>query len=402
MLKGKKILLCISGSIAAYKSPWLLRLLTQAGAEVQVICTDAALEFTTPTTLTTLSGKPIITDFYTSREKGEWVNHVKLGMWADLMLIAPATANTLADMAAGKSNSILLTTFLSARCPVWVAPAMDLDMYEHAFTRRNIEILESFGIRIFEARSGSLASGLDGKGRMQEPEEIFYQIEAFFATARSLKGKNVLITAGPTREPLDPVRYLGNRSSGHMGVALAVEAGHRGAEVTLVCGPVSVALPKHGIHIIKVETAQEMYEAVMPCAGTYDLAILAAAVADFRPADAVDAKIKKTGEEVQMRLIQNPDILKSLGESKSENQILVGFALETDKERANALDKLNRKKLDAIVLNSLQDKGAGFGTPTNKATLFFKGGDELNFEIMSKERMAGLIFDALSYRFLTT
>lgn len=400
MLRGKKILLGISGSIAAYKSPLLIRLLVQAGAEVQVIATQAALEFTTPTILTTFSGHPLITDFYKSRVGGEWVNHVKLGMWADLMLVAPASANTLSSIASGSANHILYTTYLSARCPVWFAPAMDLDMYEHEATLANMDALERRGHRILEAKSGSLASGLEGKGRMQEPEEIFQQVFDYFRQADTLNGKNVLITAGPTREPIDPVRFLGNRSSGRMGVELTKEALCRGADVTMVCGPLTVKIPEHPrLTVIHTETAAQMYAACLSLSDNYQLAIMSAAVADFRPHEISAEKIKKSGEAPIIKLLENEDILKSLGKIKRPDQVLIGFALETNKELANARIKLKHKNADAIILNSLRDAGAGFGTVTNKATMLFNSGDIIELPLMSKSNMSGLIFDALSERF---
>ncbi|MCB0483278.1 MAG: bifunctional phosphopantothenoylcysteine decarboxylase/phosphopantothenate--cysteine ligase CoaBC [Flavobacteriales bacterium] len=396
MLKGKKILLGISGSIAAYKSPLLIRLLVQAGAEVQVITTAAALDFTTLPTLSTLSEKPVVTDFYSSPHTGEWVNHVKLGMWADLMLIAPATANTLAALATGKAESILQTTYLSARCPVWVAPAMDLDMYLHPTTKANLVTLEKNDVRILPADSGSLASGLVGKGRMQEPEEIFGQMVAFFANRNSLSGKRVLITAGPTHEPIDPVRYIGNRSSGKMGIALAREAARRGADVCLVIGPTIEEIPVSGMEVIQVQTAREMGDACMQKADSYDIAVLSAAVADYRPTEIATSKIKKAEAAPSIDLTLNPDILKTLGQKKKSGQTLVGFALETNNEIENAQKKLTAKNADVIILNSLRETGAGFGHNTNKVNILFKNGDVVDMPLMQKSALAGAIFDAIS------
>jgi phosphopantothenoylcysteine decarboxylase/phosphopantothenate--cysteine ligase len=396
MLKGKKILLGISGSIAAYKSPLLIRLLVQAGAEVQVITTAAALDFTTLPTLSTLSEKPVVTDFYSSPHTGEWVNHVKLGMWADLMLIAPATANTIAALATGKAESILQTTYLSARCPVWVAPAMDLDMYLHPTTKANLVTLEKNDVRILPADSGSLASGLVGKGRMQEPEEIFGQMVAFFAKRNSLSGKRVLITAGPTHEPIDPVRYIGNRSSGKMGIALAREAARRGADVCLVIGPTGEEIPVSGMEVIQVQTAREMGDACMQKADSYDIAVLSAAVADYRPTEIATSKIKKAEAAPSIDLALNPDILKTLGQKKKSGQTLVGFALETNNEIENAQKKLTAKNADVIILNSLRETGAGFGHNTNKVNILFKNGDVVDMPLMQKSALAGAIFDAIS------
>lgn len=369
MLKGKHIVLGISGGIAAYKSVMLLRLFRKAGAEVQVVITPAGKEFITPVTLSSLSGNPVISEFFTANT-GQWNSHVELGLWADAMVIAPATASTIAKMANGVADNMLITTYLSAKEHVFVAPAMDLDMYAHPSTQRNLETLRHDGVSIIEPASGYLASGLEGKGRMEEPEGIFRAVEKYFAETKSLKGKKILITAGPTYEKLDPVRFIGNYSSGKMGYALAEVAAERGAEVVLVSGPVSLSTPAGNVRRVDVESAQEMLSVCKSEFPTADAAIMCAAVADYRPAECADKKLKRENkEELTLALVRNPDIAATLGSMKREGQTLVGFALETDNEMENARSKAQRKHMDWIVLNSLRDKEAGFGKDTNKVTL---------------------------------
>ena len=378
MLNGKKIVLGITGSIAAYKSCLLIRQLIKKGAEVQVVITPAGKEFITPITLSALTHKPVISEFFSQRD-GTWNSHVDLGLWADAMLIAPATASTIGKMAHGIADNMLITTYLSMKAPVFIAPAMDLDMYAHPSTQSNLRTLQSYGNHIIEPGTGFLASKLEGKGRMEEPENIVAQLEAFFNEnenvnvnlAKDLEGKRVLITAGPTYEKIDPVRFIGNYSSGKMGFALAEECAKRGAEVELVCGPVSTSMQTSSTNIRRtdVESAQQMYEACMSLYPSMNAAILCAAVADFTPVDVADQKIKRTGDDMVIRLRPNPDIAASLGKIKRADQALVGFALETNDEETNAKGKLQRKNFDFIVLNSLRDKGAGFRTDTNKVTI---------------------------------
>ncbi len=394
-LKGKHIILGISGGIAAYKSAILLRLLVKAGAEVQVVMTPAGKEFITPVTMSALSGRPVVSEFF-SANTGEWHSHVDLGLWADAMVVAPATANTIAKMANGVADNMLVTTYLSAKAPVFIAPAMDLDMMSHPSTVRNIELLRSYGNYIIEAAEGELASHLVGKGRMEEPENIFKALEAFFAPKTDFNGKKVLITAGPTYEKIDPVRFIGNYSSGKMGYALALEAARRGAEVTLVSGPVSLSLDHPAVKIVHVESAHEMLDECQRCFTDSDVAIMCAAVADYAPAHPVEKKIKRETSEIPViELVKNPDIAKTLGQLKREGQILVGFALETDDESVNALKKLESKNLDMIVLNSLRDQGAGFGTDTNKVTIFTADGRQLQFGTKSKQEVASDIIDTI-------
>ena len=388
MLRGKKILLGITGSIAAYKAILLLRELVKAEAEVKVILTPASLDFVTPVTLSTLSKNPAITDFYIEKSSGEWVNHVELGLWADLMLIAPASANTLAKMNRGISDNILLTTYLSARCPVWVAPAMDRDMYTNSATVQNFIELDKKGVRILDSKEGELASGLKGKGRMQEPEDLFEEIQNFFEPNGILKGKNVLITAGPTQENIDPVRYIGNRSTGKMGIALARAYSDKGANVTLVLGPTSEAITGESIDLIRVSTAEQMFVAAKLKYPNSDLTVFAAAVSDYRPKQVFDQKLKKSDEELELVLVKNRDIAKELGHEKSSNQINIGFALETNNELENAKSKIVSKNFDAIVLNSLHDAGAGFGYDTNKVSIITENNKVLNYELMSKLEVA--------------
>jgi phosphopantothenoylcysteine decarboxylase/phosphopantothenate--cysteine ligase len=395
MLKGKHIILGISGGIAAYKSVYLLRLLIKAGCEVQVVITPNGKQFITPVTLSALSGKPVISEFFTANT-GEWHSHVDLGLWADAMVIAPATASTIAKMANGVADNMLITTYLSAKAPVFVAPAMDLDMMAHPSTERNLNLLRSYGNHIIEAASGELASHLTGKGRMQEPEAIVAELERFFAASQDLKDKNVLITAGPTHELIDPVRFIGNYSTGKMGYALADEAANRGAKVTLVSGPVDIVAKHPSINVINVVSARQMLEACVAEFDHADIAIMAAAVADYAPAEQYDKKIKREENGIEcIKLVKNPDIAATLGAQKRANQKLVGFALETDNEREHALAKMQRKNLDGIVLNSLRDKGAGFGTDTNKITFIKANGEETAFALKSKSDVASDIFDMI-------
>lgn len=396
-LAGKHIVLGVTGGIAAYKSAILTRLLVKAGAEVQIIMTPAAREFITPLTLATLSGNGVITEFFTANT-GEWHSHVSLGLWADAMVVAPATASTIAKMANGVADNMLVTSYLSCRAQVFVAPAMDLDMMAHPSTTANIERLRSYGNLIIEPGEGELASHLTGKGRMAEPEQIVDTLRTFFAAKGELNGKKVLITAGPTYEKIDPVRFIGNFSTGKMGYALANEAARRGAQVTLVSGPVD-RLPLDGsVERIDVSSAREMLEAAKAAWADADIAILAAAVADYRPAQELTHKIKRETDNVDtLRLVQNPDIAATLGTVKRPEQRLIGFALETDRPLEHAADKLRRKNLDMIVTNSLADKGAGFAVDTNKISLLFADGrDRLDFPLKSKADVAADIFDNIA------
>lgn len=395
MLKGKHIILGICGGIAAYKSVTLLRLLIKAGAEVQVVITPAGKEFITPVTLSALSHKPVISEFFTANT-GEWHSHVDLGLWADCMVIAPATASSIAKMANGIADNMLITTYLSAKSQVFVAPAMDLDMMKHPSTRRNIGLLRSYGNIIIEPEDGELASGLIGKGRMEEPEKIFAVLQQYFASESDMKGKRVMITAGPTYEKIDPVRFIGNYSSGKMGYALAEAAARRGAEVTLVSGPVALTTENPSITVVKVESARQMLDACLRAFPDSDIAIMCAAVADYAPAEAAESKIKREHDEVpSIRLVKNPDIAASLGKGKRPGQILAGFALETDHEFGNACEKLERKNLDLIVLNSLRDSGAGFGTDTNKVSIITRSGNRTDFPLKSKAEVADDILNAI-------
>ncbi|UTW61049.1 bifunctional phosphopantothenoylcysteine decarboxylase/phosphopantothenate--cysteine ligase CoaBC [bacterium SCSIO 12741] len=395
MLKGRKILLCVTGSIAAYKSAALTRLLVKAGAEVRVVMTHSASEFITAPTLATLSKNPVLSDFYTDKDSGTWTNHVDLGLWADLMLVAPASANTLAKMASGISDNLLLTTYLSARCPVWVCPAMDLDMYAHSSTQRNLETLRNSGVRVIDAQDGELASGLEGKGRMEEPENIVQAIVDWWGVDSFLQDKTVLITAGPTYEPIDPVRFIGNRSSGKMGYALAEAAANLGARVVLVSGPVQVKAEHPSIEVVPVETAAEMYQEAVSRFNSSDVAILAAAVADYTPEQVADQKIKKESGAPELKLTKTRDILAELGGKKTESQTLIGFALETNDEESNAWKKLKNKNLDFIVLNSLRDPGAGFSVDTNKITILDKNQNKTSFDLKSKTEVASDIINYL-------
>jgi phosphopantothenoylcysteine decarboxylase/phosphopantothenate--cysteine ligase len=380
-----KILLGISGSIAAYKAAHLTRLWVKRGDEVQVLMTDAAADFITPLTLSTLSKKPVYSDV---RSESGWNNHVELGLWADVLVVAPATANTLAKMANGLCDNILSAVFLSARCPVFVAPAMDVDMWHHAATRRNIERLQEMGVHIIPVGVGELASGLSGEGRLAEPEEIVSFVDAVLHPARPLKGMKALVTAGPTYEALDPVRFIGNHSSGKMGIAIADELAAQGAEVTLVLGPTHHKATHHGVQTTKVSSAQEMYEACNAIFGHTNLVVLAAAVADYRPKEFSATKIKKKDDNLSIELAKTIDIAATLGQKKRPNQVFVGFALETNNEAENAKTKLLRKNFDFIVLNSMQDAGAGFGHDTNKISIFRRDGSEELYPLKSKHEVA--------------
>ncbi|MBO7230614.1 MAG: bifunctional phosphopantothenoylcysteine decarboxylase/phosphopantothenate--cysteine ligase CoaBC [Bacteroidaceae bacterium] len=398
MLKGKKIVLGVTGSIAAYKAAMLLRLLVKEGAEVQVVMTPSAKEFITPLTLSTLSGRPVLSEFFNTTS-GTWHSHVELGLWADAMVIAPVTAATLGKMAGGIADNLLVTTYLSMKAPVFVAPAMDLDMYAHPSTQRNIEILKGYGNIVIEAAAGELASHLMGKGRMEEPENIVQALKDFFCESCDLKGRKVLITAGPTYEKIDPVRFIGNYSSGKMGFAIAGECARRGADVTLVAGPVSLPTPHPSINRIDVESANEMYEAAVGEFPSCDVAVLSAAVADYRPAVQTNEKIKRTASNMTIELEANKDIAACLGGMKTSSQRLVGFALETNNGEANANDKLAKKNLDFIVLNSLEDKGAGFAHDTNKVTIIDKQG-KTEYPLKSKKDVAKDIVSHISKFFL--
>jgi phosphopantothenoylcysteine decarboxylase/phosphopantothenate--cysteine ligase len=390
MLKGRKILVGVTGGIAAYKTAIIIRLLVREGADVQVIMTEGAREFITPLTLSTLSNRPVLTDFYKS-EDGEWNSHIELGMWADLFLIAPATANSIAKMANGIADNLLLTTYLSARCPVFISPSMDKDMLAHPATVINIETLKAFGHTVLEPDTGDLASGLKGKGRMPEPEDIVKRITDFFTKkkiTRPLRGKHFLINAGPTREPIDPVRFISNYSSGKMGIALADAAAQMGASVDLILGSVEIMPESSTIKVIKVSTAESMAKECISRFPGCDAAILSAAVADYTPVEQNPEKIKKSDEIINLKLKPTVDIAKKLGEMKKPGQIIAGFALETDNEISNAKGKLERKKLDLVILNSLKDEGAGFGHDTNKVTLIDKYNNIDKFELKTKEEVA--------------
>jgi phosphopantothenoylcysteine decarboxylase/phosphopantothenate--cysteine ligase len=392
MLQGKKILLGVTGSIAAYKSAFLVRLLIKAGAEVQVLMTKAAGEFITPLTLSTLSKRPVHQNVISEES---WNNHVELGLWADAMVIAPLTANSLAKLANGICDNIISATYLSARCPVFFAPAMDLDMWKHPSTVQNVKRLESFGDQLIDVENGELASGLSGKGRMAEPENIVKYLSDFFKNSQDLVDKTVLVTAGPTYEPIDPVRFIGNRSSGKMGVAIAESLAKRGAKVKLVLGPSKLSLSHTNIETKRVETAQEMYEAAVEWFEYSDVAILSAAVADYRPKEIALQKIKKKSAGMKIELEKTHDIAAALGALKKEKQIIVGFALETNDEIVNAEGKLRKKNFDFIVLNSLRDKGAGFNFDTNKITILFKGNKKQEFELKTKAEVAEDIVEEL-------
>lgn len=387
----------VTGSIAAYKAATLTRLLVKEGASVKVVMTPLAKEFITPLTMATLSKSPIMVDFY-NPENGDWNSHVDLGLWADLYLIAPASANTIGKMAGGIADNLLLTTYLSAKCPVMVAPAMDLDMYKHPVTQRNLKVLQSFGNIIIEPESGELASGLIGKGRMEEPERIVAFIADYFARQEDFKGKKVVVTAGPTYEKIDPVRFIGNYSSGKMGLAIAEEFAGRGAEVVLVCGPVNLKTSHPAIRRVDVESAVQMYEVTSKEFVNSDVAVLSAAVADFTPKEKADHKIKRGKDDLLLELLPTKDIAAELGRIKTASQLLVGFALETNDEEVNALSKMQRKNLDMIVLNSLNDKGAGFSVDTNKVTILDKAGDKTVYELKTKVEVAKDIVDQIAFR----
>lgn len=394
MLQGKKIVLGVTGSIAAYKAAMLVRLLVKEGAEVQVVMTPSSKEFITPLTLSTLSGRPVLCDFFHSAD-GAWNSHVELGLWADAMIVAPATASTIGKMASGVADNLLVTTYLSMKAPVFIAPAMDLDMFAHPSTQKNLRVLRGYGNNIIEPASGELASHLNGKGRMEEPGNIVTVLKDFFLHKASLSGKKVLITAGPTYEKIDPVRFIGNYSSGKMGFALANECALRGADVILVAGPVSLPTPHPGIHRIDVESASQMYEASMEVFPSCDVAILCAAVADYRPAVTADRKIKRSVQSMTIELKANKDIAAALGGIKRNNQHLIGFALETNNGEINAREKLQKKNLDFIVLNSLEDEGAGFAVDTNKVTIIDKNSSS-SFPLKSKCEVAHDIISYLS------
>lgn len=384
-LKGKKILLAICGSIAAYKTATLTRLLVKAGAEVQIIMTKAATDFITPLTLATLSKKEVYTEVSSGKS---WNNHVELGLWADALLVAPVTATTLAKLANGICDNMVVAVYLSARCPVFFAPAMDLDMWAHPATQNNVQRLQSYGNYLIPVARGELASGLVGKGRMAEPETIVQTLTARFKRSQTLKGRRVLITAGPTFEPVDPVRFIGNRSSGRMGVALADEAAELGAEVDLVLGPSKLKPKRSEVKVTPVQTALEMHEVSLNIFPHIDVAILSAAVSDYRPLNPADQKIKKKSDRLNIELVKNPDIAASLGEIKGSEQLLIGFALETNDEEINARAKLKKKNFDFIVLNSLKDPGAGFNHLTNKISIIGKDNKIKKFELKPKEKIA--------------
>ena len=393
MLKGKKIVLGITGSIAAYKACQIIRLLVKAGAEVQVVITPSGKEFITPITLSALTQKPVISEFFAQRD-GTWHSHVAVGLWADAMLIAPCTASTLGKMAHGVADNMLITTYLSMKAPVFIAPAMDLDMYAHPTTQQNLDTLRSFGNHIIEPQSGFLASGLEGKGRMEEPEKIVEVLDVFFSKSLPLTGKNILITAGPTYEKIDPVRFIGNYSSGKMGFALAEECARRGAHVKLVAGPVAIQAKHENIQRIDVESGEEMYQTAIQHFPDCDAAILCAAVADYRPAEQADKKLKREADDLLLRLVPTRDIAAELGRMKSNEQVLVGFALETNDEETNAQKKLEKKNLDFIVLNSLQNKGTCFRSDENQITIISRNG-KIEYPKKPKKDVASDIIDNL-------
>lgn len=394
MMEGKKILIGITGSIAAYKIPLMVRRIKKMGAQVKIIMTPDARDFVTPLTLSVLSENPVLTKAF-NEETGEWVSHVELGLWADLMLIAPASANTIARMANGIADNLLLTTYLSAKCSVLFAPAMDLDMFRHPVTKENIGKLEKKGDILIEAREGELASGLCGEGRMEEPEKIVEILSDHLKKKELLKGKKVMVSAGPTYEAIDPVRFIGNHSSGLMGYEIARSAAQLGAEVYLISGPTHLSIQHPKVYPVKVTSAEEMYHACLEVFPDCDAAVMAAAVADYTPEQIADKKIKKASGMQQIKLRKTRDILKELGKRKTNAQKLIGFALETDKELENARQKLENKNLDLIVLNSLKDKGAGFGTDTNKISILSKKGNVKEFSLKSKKQVAADIVDEL-------
>jgi phosphopantothenoylcysteine decarboxylase/phosphopantothenate--cysteine ligase len=398
MLKGKKILIGVTGSIAAYKIPLLVRLLVREGAEVKIIVTEAAKDFVTPLTLSTLSGNPVLSDFFDARD-GSWTSHVELGHWADAFLLAPVSANTMAKMANGNADNLLVATYLAAKCPVLFAPAMDVDMFNHPSTQKNIQALQSYGNILLEPETGELASGLTGAGRLQEPDRIFEFLKGFFQKKKEFNKLKVLVTAGPTYEPIDPVRFIGNYSSGKMGYAIADAFAEQGAEVSLVSGPVTgiSALPR--VKVTHVQTSGQMYEAVTGQATAADIIVMAAAVADFTPDTPASKKIKKEKQDepgIRLSLRPTRDILATLGQKKGKKQILVGFALETDNELANAQAKLKNKNLDLIVLNSLREEGAGFGHATNKVTILDRKGGRVEYELKDKKAVARDLLDRIA------
>ncbi len=394
-LEGKRILIGVTGSIAAYKTAILTRLLIKSGAEVQLVATTSALDFITPLTLATLSKRPVLSNFF-EKNSGQWHNHVELGLWADLFLVAPLSANTLSKFAQGACDNLLTATYLSCRCPVMLAPAMDLDMYQHPSVRANLEKVASFGNLVLDAETGELASGLSGQGRMMEPEHILEQVLLFFNSKKEFSGKKVLITLGPTQEALDPVRFLSNHSSGKMGFALAQAFQAMGASVHLVAGPVSLKLEGHGFQVQRVTTASEMYAAAKALHGQMDVVVFAAAVADFRPESAATQKIKKQEKELPLRLVPNVDIAFELGKLKKEGQIHVGFALETEQEEAHAKAKLVRKNFDLVVLNSAAEEGVGFKHDTNRVRIFHKNGGEVQTDLLPKFDIAAVIVEEVS------
>ncbi|MFW6364772.1 MAG: bifunctional phosphopantothenoylcysteine decarboxylase/phosphopantothenate--cysteine ligase CoaBC [Bacteroidota bacterium] len=387
LLKNKNILLGITGSIAAYKAAMLVRLLVKEGADVKIIMTEYAREFITPLTMATLSKNPILVDFF-NPENGEWNSHVNLGEWADLYLVAPATANTMGKMANGVADNLLLTTYLSAKCKVMIAPAMDLDMYQHPANLKNIETLKSYGNLFIEPATGELASGLSGKGRMEEPQVILEKVIDFFQPKKKLNGKKFIVTAGPTYEPIDPVRFIGNFSSGKMGFAIAEQLSEQGAEVILVTGPTDIKIHGESIDLIHVQTAEEMYQEVVSRFPEMNGAVLSAAVSDFKPRKTEHNKVKRGNENINLELLPTKDIARKLGEIKKEQQLLVGFALETDNEEENAKNKIKSKNLDFIVLNSLKEEGAGFQVDTNKIKIIDKHNKSFDFELKSKKEVA--------------
>lgn len=396
MLTGKKILLGITGSIAAYKIPLLVRLLKKDGADVRVVMTPSARDFVTPLTLSTLSGNPVLTHGF-DEKTGKWDSHVELGLWADLFVVAPASANTMAKMAYGIADNYLLTVCLSAKCPIMFAPAMDLDMYKHQATQQNIKTLIERGCIFVAPSSGELASGLCGEGRMEEPQKIYERIKAFFQTKRNFSGKKVLITAGPTYEAIDPVRFIGNHSSGLMGIEIARAFADQGADVTLVLGPSNISPNRKNINLLPVTSAKEMYDAVMTFFPKTDIAVLSAAVADFRPETAADQKIKKNPENdtLTLKLVKTEDILKSVGSKKTDNQVVVGFALETQNGLENAKKKLHTKNIDLIVLNEMNESGVGFKTKTNKVSIITKDDQVSTYDLKPKNEVALDILNAI-------
>jgi phosphopantothenoylcysteine decarboxylase/phosphopantothenate--cysteine ligase len=407
MLKGRKILLGVTGSIAAYKAAFLVRLLVKEGAEVKAVMTASAKEFITPLTLSVLSKNPVYSEF-SKPETGEWNNHVEFGMWADMLLIAPATADILAKMATGICDNLLLASYLSAKCPVLVAPAMDLDMWKHPATQQNIQQLVSFGVKIIAPTDGELASGLTGEGRMEEPEHILKTLQQHFSSKDvpakknlPLDKKKILVTAGPTYENIDPVRFIGNRSSGKMGFAIAEEFAANGAEVTLVTGPSSETIQNAKIHRIDVESSDEMYKACVNYFKDADVTVMSAAVADYKPENPGDKKIKKKENEISLDLVKTKDILSELGNRKNKNQLLIGFALETDHEVEHAREKIKNKNLDLIILNSLKDKGAGFLSDTNKISIIDQSFKQTDFALKSKKEVAKDIVAAIVSRLKT-